>query len=220
MCRAPIDLKPMIVYSKKPLMGHCSYPLRSYLLSMTFLLFVLLFVPGCMQKVQVIYLPDRVGSRQLESASLPIVAESSGADSAKKSDPSCQLWACTGGTDQLLEYFKSWQGVGYKYGGVSSKGVDCSGLTLRAYKELYGVNLPRTVVEQSKQGVRVEKSSLRPGDLVFFKTGRSARHVGIYLGENMFIHASRSKGVIQSSLNNVYWRTRYWQAKRLEPVRL
>lgn len=119
---------------------------------------------------------------------------------------------------QLKKYFKSWEGVGYRYGGVSTKGIDCSGLTLRAYKELYDVDLPRTVAGQSKTGVQVKKSSLHPGDLIFFKTGRYSRHVGIYLGKNTFIHASRSKGVTRSSLDNAYWRKRFWQAKRVEPI--
>jgi len=159
-----------------------------------------------MKKVTVTYVPHVVTSDETQKISLPepsrkIVFNTS---EAKSNLPN----------QELNDYFKSWQGVRYRYGGYSTKGVDCSGLTQRAYRELYGFELPRTVVEQSKVGEKIDKKSLRPGDLVFFKTGRYSRHVGIYLGENCFVHASQSKGVTQSSLNNSYWRKKYWQAKR------
>lgn len=118
-------------------------------------------------------------------------------------------------SEALREYFIRWQGTRYRHGGLSHKGVDCSGLTLITYKELFGKNLPRTVTEQVKKGKKIEKSSLQPGDLVFFRTGLFQKHVGIYLEDDLFIHASGSKGVIISSLNNVYWQKRYWQAQRI-----
>ncbi len=118
-------------------------------------------------------------------------------------------------SEALREYFIHWQGTRYRYGGLSRDGVDCSGLTLITYKELFGKNLPRTVKEQLKQGKKIDRSSLQPGDLVFFKTGLFGKHVGIYLEDDLFMHASGSKGVIISSLNNVYWQKRYWQAQRI-----
>ena len=118
-------------------------------------------------------------------------------------------------SEALREYFIRWQGTRYSYGGLSHKGVDCSGLTLMTYKELFGKNLPRTVTEQVKKGKKIAKSSLQPGDLVFFRTGLFQKHVGIYLEDDLFIHASGSKGVTISSLNNVYWQKRYWQAQRI-----
>lgn len=118
-------------------------------------------------------------------------------------------------TEALKEYFVRWQGTRYRYGGLSHKGVDCSGLTLLTYKELFGKNLPRTVREQLKQGKKISKASLQAGDLVFFKTGLFQKHVGVYLEDDLFIHASGSKGVTISSLNNEYWQKRYWQAQRL-----
>lgn len=120
-------------------------------------------------------------------------------------------------TEELMEYFTSWQGTRYRYGGLSRNGVDCSGFTLLTYKELFGKNLPRTVKGQVKEGTKISKSSLQAGDLVFFKTGLSQNHVGIYLEDDLFIHASRSKGVMISSLNNIYWQARYWQSQRLYP---
>jgi len=169
------------------------------------LLLFSLLLSGCMQKVQVTYVPRAVNSEQI-----PLISLSE--TSRKIVFESCE--AASRQSQDLNDYFKSWKGVRYRYGGYSTKGVDCSGLTKRAYKELYGIELPRTVVEQSKVGKKIDKKSIRPGDLIFFKTGLYSRHVGIYLGENYFIHASRSKGVIQSRLDNSYWRKKYWQAKR------
>ena len=118
-------------------------------------------------------------------------------------------------TEALRDYYNNWQGTRYKYGGLSHNGVDCSGLTLLTFKELFGKDLPRTVREQVKEGTKIPKTSLQAGDLVFFKTGLYQKHVGIYLEDDLFIHASRSNGVIISSLNNVYWQKRYWQAQRI-----
>lgn len=170
----------------------------------------LIFLSGCMQKVEVVYVP-----RQVE----PVVnedAEVSLPGTLKTTNLSCEQGAGSQRVEELQNYFESWHGVRYRYGGVTTKGVDCSGLILRTYKDLYHVDLPRTVVEQARRGKSVQKKSLRPGDLIFFKTGLFSRHVGIYLGDDAFIHASRSKGVIQSSLKNPYWRTKYWKAKRLQ----
>ena len=119
-------------------------------------------------------------------------------------------------TEALKEYYTSWQGTRYRYGGLSHDGIDCSGFTLLTYKELFGQDLPRTVQEQVKEGTKISKSSLQAGDLIFFKTGRFQRHVGIYLEDDLFIHASRSKGVIISSLNDLYWQARYWKAQRIQ----
>ena len=79
------------------------------------------------------------------------------------------------------------------------------------------VQLPRSTRAQSDIGTRISKDELQPGDLVFFKTGRGENglHVGIYDSDNAFIHASTSQGVIRSSLDNVYWRKAFWQARRI-----
>lgn len=118
-------------------------------------------------------------------------------------------------TEALKKHFASWKGTRYRWGGLSRKGIDCSGFTLLTYKQLFGMSLPRTVREQVKKGKKVQKTSLRPGDLVFFKTGIFQKHVGIYLQNEQFMHASRSNGVMISRLDNVYWKKRYWQAKRI-----
>jgi len=177
------------------------------------LLLSLIFTSGCMQKVKVTYVPRQIKPILNEGAE----AETPGPSIIK--DLSCEETSVSQEIEHLQKYFKSWRGVRYRYGGVTTKGVDCSGLILRAYKDLYDVELPRTVAEQARKGTRIHKKQLRPGDLIFFKTGRYSRHVGIYLGQNKFIHASRSKGVIQSNLNNAYWRTKYWKAKRFQLVK-
>ena len=104
----------------------------------------------------------------------------------------------------------SWIGTKYKYGGMSRSGVDCSGLTCLIYKTVYGKSLSRSSAGILSDNCKtIEKSNLREGDLVFFRTdgkkSKTPNHVGIYLKENKFIHASTSKGVIVSSLEQDYY---------------
>ena len=115
----------------------------------------------------------------------------------------------------LLTFHDEWKGTPYRLGGVSKKGVDCSGFVYLAYLNIVGDKLPRTVNAQRILGKEVPRNQLKAGDLVFFKTGRTTRHVGIYMSENRFLHASTKKGVKISNLNNVYWKSRYWFAKRI-----
>ncbi|MCK4494045.1 MAG: C40 family peptidase [Methylococcales bacterium] len=116
----------------------------------------------------------------------------------------------------LLEaYLKKWRSVKYRFGGSSRRGIDCSAFVQQAFKKQFNFRLPRNTHGQVKRGKTIPKSKLKTGDLVFFKTSRRVRHVGIYLKDNKFIHASSSKGVTQSSLKNVYWAKKYWKAKRL-----
>jgi probable lipoprotein NlpC len=115
----------------------------------------------------------------------------------------------------LYDHYYEWRGVRYKLGGLSKQGIDCSGFVYVAYKSKLGINLPRTTKLQSELGKKVSKKDLKTGDLVFFKTGKITRHVGIYLEENMFLHASASKGVMISRLDNVYWKSNYWKSIRI-----
>lgn len=108
-----------------------------------------------------------------------------------------------------------WSGTPHQWGGHSRRGVDCSGLTQRFYADLFGVDLPRTTGRQVKQGRSVPKRALQAGDLVFFRPSRKTRHVGIYLSDGEFAHASSSQGVTVSRLSEAYWRDRYWTARRL-----
>ncbi|AOV09273.1 endopeptidase Spr precursor [Sporosarcina ureilytica] len=119
--------------------------------------------------------------------------------------------------DSLYKSASSYLGVPYKYGGTTSSGFDCSGFTQAVFKN-NGISIPRTTGQQYATGQAVSKSNLQAGDLVFFKTGKSGvSHVGIYIGSNNFIHASTSKGVMISSINDpYYWGSRYVGAKRVK----
>ena len=115
----------------------------------------------------------------------------------------------------LLKQFSEWKGTKYKFGGLSKKGVDCSGFVYLTFQQQLGINIPRTTALQSNTGKNVSKKHLKTGDLVFFKTSTKVRHVGIYVGNGNFLHASTSKGVIISSLSNTYWASKYWKSKRI-----
>lgn len=107
----------------------------------------------------------------------------------------------------------------YKYGGTTEKGIDCSAFTQNVFHIAIGKDLPRSASQQFKEGERiVSESDLQFGDLVFFNTSRRAfpGHVGIYIGENLFAHASRSKGVIISSFDSDYYLKRFVGGKRLD----
>lgn len=107
-------------------------------------------------------------------------------------------------------------GAPYQYGGTTSAGFDCSGFTQQAFSDA-GSSLPRTTGAQFNSGTPVDKGSLQPGDLVFFNTsGNGVSHAGIYIGSSNFIHASSSKGVMISSINDpYYWGSRYIGARRV-----
>jgi NlpC/P60 family/S-layer homology domain len=118
--------------------------------------------------------------------------------------------------EKLIPVAKKYLGVPYKWGGTTVSGFDCSGYITTVYKEI-GIALPRTSSSMYNTGSSVSKKDLRVGDLVFFNTyGSGVSHVGIYIGENEFIHASSNKGVTISNVNDpYYWAGRYVGAKRV-----
>jgi len=115
----------------------------------------------------------------------------------------------------LLEYYDAWKGVPHRMGGLSRRGIDCSGFVYRTYRDVFGITLPRSTQLQARTGAFVPHRRLSAGDLVFFRIGRNTRHVGIYLGNGQFMHASKSRGVMISSLDNPYWTAAYWRALRV-----
>lgn len=121
-------------------------------------------------------------------------------------------------TQDVLMYALSLTGTPYKYGGnTSDSGFDCSGFVRYVYGQVAGLNLPRSTHSISQIGTQITKTELKPGDLVFFNTLRRAfSHVGIYLGNNRFIHASSSStgDVMVSDLNESYWSKRFNGARR------
>ena len=109
-------------------------------------------------------------------------------------------------------------GIRYKRGGNSPEnGLDCSGLVRYVFKESWGANLPRTAEEISRVGQKVETKDLQPGDLVFYNTlRRTFSHVGIYLGDNKFIHSPSSGGEVRiESMDIGYWKKRFNGARRI-----
>jgi hypothetical protein len=120
-------------------------------------------------------------------------------------------------TDSALDLI----GVRYKFGGESpDKGLDCSGLVRYVFEQVTGVTLPHSAREQAKIGDKVDLDELQPGDLVFFNTRRFAfSHVGIYIGDNSFIHApNRRNSVKVASIEGRYWKKRFNGARRLLEV--
>lgn len=110
-------------------------------------------------------------------------------------------------------------GVHYKYGGTKPEnGLDCSGLVRYVYREAWGTNLPRTSAEISHVGQQVDPHDLRPGDLVFYNTlKRGFSHVGIYLGDNKFIHSPSAGGEVRiENMGLSYWKRRFNGARRID----
>jgi len=116
---------------------------------------------------------------------------------------------------RVAQTAKTYMGVPYLWGGASPSGFDCSGFVQYVMKK-NGIPISRTTATQYNEGIWVGKSSLKPGDLIFFSTYKPGpSHVGIYLGNNKFIHASSSEGVTITSLSNSYFAPRYIGAKRI-----
>ncbi|SNY75289.1 NlpC/P60 family protein [Enterobacter sp. CC120223-11] len=116
---------------------------------------------------------------------------------------------------KIMAQYSQWKGTRYHFGGSSQRGIDCSALVQAIFHGSMQLNLPRTTGEQIHNGVHISQNALKPGDLVFFKTSRTTRHVGVYVGNNEFIHASKIKGVTVSSLANNYWQAHYETARRI-----
>ena len=115
----------------------------------------------------------------------------------------------------LYTQYNQWKGVKYKAGGMSRAGVDCSGFVYLTYEDRLGIKLPRSTDEQVNAGTVIQQRDLIAGDLVFFRTGKTTRHVGIYLEDGKFLHASTEKGVMLSNLDDEYWARTYWKSVRI-----
>lgn len=116
---------------------------------------------------------------------------------------------------RLYDEYQQWQGTPHRLGGLSGRGIDCSGLVYVTFRDEFNTQLPRSTRQQSSQGVPVSRHSLRSGDLVFFDTGVNSRHVGIYIEQDKFLHVSSSRGVMVSYLTSDYWKKRFTHARRV-----
>lgn len=119
--------------------------------------------------------------------------------------------------DKSLAFIEEWYGTPYRLGGNTKQGIDCSAFTLLYAATIYGMQLPRTSREQRAATTKITKTDLQEGDLVFFTTrkNRTISHVGIYLRNNKFVHASSSGGIMISDLEESYWRPRFVGAGRM-----
>jgi cell wall-associated NlpC family hydrolase len=136
---------------------------------------------------------------------------------SSKGNEDISVEASTAKEKTLMEIIK-YLNTPYKFGGNSKKGIDCSAFTQTIYNNAISINLLRSAREQYTQGISIDKTQLQFGDLVFFNTRRRVRpgHVGIYIGDNLFAHASSKHGVIVSSLDHEYYTRTYMGARRME----
>jgi lipoprotein Spr len=111
----------------------------------------------------------------------------------------------------LIDFMEKWYGTRYHMGGMDSTGMDCSGFATTYYKHFYGITLPRTSGEQYSKSIKINRAELKEGDLVFFHINRrtAVSHVGVYLRNNKFIHASTNKGVVISSLDEDFYNAHF-----------
>ena len=132
--------------------------------------------------------------------------------------PESRVEAFLSRANDLVLNAMGFMGIPYKWGGTTPEtGFDCSGFVQFVFRQATGVTLPRSSFDQVLYGVSVAREELQPGDLVFFNTMRAQfSHVGIYIGENRFIHSpSRGKAVEIVDISNSYWQKRYNGARRL-----
>jgi len=118
---------------------------------------------------------------------------------------------------KLFKFINDWYGVPYKYGGCTKTGVYCSCFTNNLFEAVYGRKTPRTAGDIYKECEKVNMEKIKQGDLLFFKTnGNSISHVGVYLKNNKFVHASTSKGVMINDLEEAYYKKYFYSAGRLK----
>jgi len=127
-------------------------------------------------------------------------------------------WNSPDEVQTLIKVATEFVGAPYRFGGSSVKGLDCSSFVQKIYR-IFDVQLPRVASEQSRVGVRVDRDELEKGDLVFFHTNRPYGHVGIYIGNGQFVHASsRSRVVRIDNLESPYYQKRFQRAVRLKAL--
>lgn len=117
---------------------------------------------------------------------------------------------------KMFEFIDEWYGTPYRLGGTTKKGVDCSAFSQFLFASVYGLSIPRTAREQYTLTDRISRTQLKEGDLIFFNTRGGISHVGIYLQNNKFVHASTSGGVMISDIFEEYWAKKFVGVGRLK----
>ena len=117
---------------------------------------------------------------------------------------------------KMFEFIDDWYGTPYRLGGTTKKGVDCSAFSQFLFAAVYGFNIPRTAREQYDLTTRISRTGLKEGDLLFFNTRGGISHVGVYLQNNKFVHASTSGGVMISDIFDEYWARKFVGVGRLK----
>jgi len=110
-----------------------------------------------------------------------------------------------------------WIGTPHRLGGTDRHGIDCSAFVRRLYRTVFDLELPRTTAQQVQLGRPVTRGKMRTGDLVFFQPDKKYRHVGVYLSRGEFAHASKSRGVTISQMDNPYWKRVLLAIRRILP---
>ncbi len=162
------------------------------------------------KKVDVKKVGERFSTTKSSTAPAPL---KKGNIDSKKSDI-----AISGNFEQqkMMDAILAWMGTPYELGGETKSGIDCSAFSREIFKTSAGMSLPRTTEQQVKLGTSVSQENMKFGDLIFFNTtGQNPSHVGIYIGDDMFAHASVSFGVTLSSLYSSYYKKRYTETRRV-----
>ena len=117
---------------------------------------------------------------------------------------------------KMFEFIDTWYGTPYRLGGTTKKGIDCSAFSQFLFASVYGLSIPRTAREQYYLTSRITRTELKEGDLIFFNTRGGVSHVGVYLQNNKFVHASTSGGVMISDIFDEYWARKFIGVGRLK----
>ena len=177
-------------------------------------LLLLIFLGSCVVKKNTTYSKERKITVEASSENKVIEVDSTATEISTSDSPSSKA-------NDIINTALTFSGVRYKYGGTTSKGMDCSGLLYVSFKK-HDVAIPRVSNEMANEGKRVRVNQVEKGDLLFFKTtrkGKKINHVGLVVAvkndEIKFIHASTSRGVIVSSLREGYWNYAFVKATRI-----
>ena len=146
----------------------------------------------------------------------PVIAQRVEPRSSSKSNPLGLSYSAED-NHALYETVNSWLGVPYKYGGTDRNGIDCSAFVGTVFRQVYGVELHRTANDMLRDVSLISRSELREGDILFFTNSKGkVSHVGIYLKEGLFAHASTSNGVSVSRLDDTYWTKHFYKGGRIK----